>query len=160
MSSLWTPGGEHPVDRPPPASGGGPAPTTDPRLDDEIAAVLPDGVSLDDLTLEQRVRAEQMVREMGEAREQLIATPASTIVVNHAMGLYELAAIHLSQQTPDFGQVALAIDALAAIVERLDGRLDEAEPTLKEALTQLRLTYVQLRGARDDADRSSASGTD
>jgi hypothetical protein len=154
MSSLWTPGGEHPVDREPPAdaAGGSPsAPTdADPTLDDEIAAALPEGVTLDDLSPEERARAEQMVKEMAEARERLLHTPASTIIANHAMGLYELAALHLSQQQPDFTQASLAIDALAAVVEGLSGRLDDAESTLNEALAQLRMAFVQLKNGPDD----------
>ena len=39
--------------------------------------------------------------------------PAEVVVVNHVMGLYELAAIHLSSDTPDLVSAALAIDAMA-----------------------------------------------
>lgn len=150
MSSLWTPGGEHPVDRPSP---GGPAadiPAPDPALDDEIAAALPEGVTLDELTPEERARAEEMVREMAEARRRLLETPASMIVANHGMGLYELAALHLSQETPNFTEATVAIDALAAVVDKLEGRLGDAEPTLREALDQLRMVFVQLKSRTSD----------
>ena len=33
---------------------------------------------------------------LAEARSRLAQTPANVVVVNHVMGLYELAAIHLS----------------------------------------------------------------
>jgi hypothetical protein len=145
MSSLWTPGGEHPVDRSAPSSAPVDEPTTDRSLDDEIAAALPEGVRLDDLSPEERARAEEMVGEMAEARSRLLETPAAMIVANHGMGLYELAALHLSQETPDFTQATVAIDGLAAIVEGLEGRLGDAEPTLKEALDQLRMAFVQLK---------------
>ena len=150
MSSLWTPGGEHPVDRPSPAppqadAPSSDAPSSDPSLDDEIAAALPDGVKLDDLSPEERARAEEMVREMAEARSRLLETPAAMIVANHGMGLYELAAIHLSQETPNFAEATVAIDGLAAIVEKLQGRLGDAEATLTEALDQLRMVFVQLK---------------
>ena len=46
----------------------------------EIAAALPEGVTLDELTPEERARAEEMVREMAEARRRLLETPASMIV--------------------------------------------------------------------------------
>ena len=98
MSSLWTPGGEHPVDRPISGSPSADIPAPDPALDDEIAAALPDGITLDELTPEERARAEEMVREMTEARSRLLETPASMIVANHGMGLYELAALHLAWQ--------------------------------------------------------------
>jgi hypothetical protein len=145
MSSLWTPGGEHPVDRDTPTSQPTGTPGPDPSLDDEIAAALPEGVTLDELSPEERARAEEMVREMAEARARLLETPAAMIVANHGMGLYELAALHLSQEAPNFTEATVAIDGLAAIVENLEGRLGEAEPTLKEALDQLRMVFVQLK---------------
>lgn len=150
MSSLWTPGGEHPVDRSTPTTEPSGAPAPDPSLDDEIAAALPEGVTLDELSPEERARAEEMVREMAEARGRLLETPAAMIVANHGMGLYELAALHLSQETPDFAEATVAIDGLAAIVEKLEGRLGDAEPTLKEALDQLRMVFVQLKSQVSD----------
>ncbi len=66
------------------------------------------------------------------------------VVANHAMGLYELAAIHLSEEDPDLAAARLAIDAMGQLVEGLPGRLGEAEATLKDALTQLRMAFVQL----------------
>lgn len=159
MNSLWTPGGEHPVDRtPPPGSGPGePAdptpPPADPSLDDEIAAALPEGVTLDDLSPEERARAEAMIKEMAAARERLLATPAVNVVANHAMGLYELAALHLSRQTPDFAQATVAIDALGALVEKMSGRLGEAEATLHQALEQIRMAFVQLKSHQPDGDQ-------
>lgn len=146
MSSLWTPGGEHPVDRNEPTEPPRPTADGDPSLDDEIAAALPEGMSLADLSPEERAQAEDMVKEMAEARSRLLETPAAMIVANHGMGLYELAALHLSQEKPDFTQATVAIDGLAALVESLQGRLGEAEPTLNEALDQLRMAYVQLKG--------------
>ncbi len=153
MSSLWTPGGEHPVEPTPPQPPGqaDPAPP-DSGLDDEIAAALPEGVRLDDLSPEERGRAEEMIREMAAARERLVTTPAAVVVANHAMGLYELAALHLSQQEPNFAEATIAIDGLAAIVEGLKGRLGEAEPTLTEGLDQLRMGFVQLKSQTADAD--------
>jgi hypothetical protein len=157
MSSLWTPGGEHEVPREPASS---PDPTSGDEpiaaetgltadMEDAIAAALPEGVRLDDLTPEQLAQAEEMVVEMAEARERLTSTPASTVVANHAMGLYELAALHLSQQTPNFSEATVAIDGLTAIVESLAGRLGDAEPTLREGLDQLRMVYVQLKNSGD-----------
>lgn len=150
MSSLWTPGGEHevprdtpPADSPQPAVG---APTgLAPEMEDAIAASLPDGITLDDLSPEQLAQAEAAVKEMAAVREQLVTAPAANVVANHAMGLFELAALHLSQQQPNFSEATLAIDAMAAIVEGLGDRLGDAEPTLQEGLQQLRMTYVQLK---------------
>jgi hypothetical protein len=65
------------------------------------------------------------------------------------MGLYELAAIHLSSEPPAFSEAEVAIDGMSAVVEALQGRLGENEPTLRDALSQLRVAYVQLKGAAE-----------
>ena len=144
MSSLWTPGGEHNVPRDPePAVG---APTgLEPEMEDAIAASLPDGITLDDLSPEQLAQAEEAIREMAAVREQVLSAPAGDVIANHAMGLFELGALHLSQQTPNFAEAGLAIDAMAALVDGLGDRLGEAVPTLQEGLQQLRMTFVQLK---------------
>jgi hypothetical protein len=128
--SLWTPGGEHPIGD-----------------DDPGMGVDPAGIDPDDLSDEDRARLEAMAQEMAQVREQLLQVPASTVVANHAMGLYELAAIHLSNQPPNLGEGRVAIDAMAGVVEGLEGRLGENEPVLRDALAQLRLAFVQLQGA-------------
>ena len=134
--SLWTPDGEHRVERDEPAEE-----PKDDRQDDPLAGLSP----------EEREQAMAMAAEMDEVRGQLASVPAAVVVANHAMGLYELAAIHLSSQPPNFVEAQVAIDGMAAIVEGLTGRLGENEPTLVDALGQLRMAYVQLHGAATDA---------
>ena len=92
---------------------------------------------------------EQLLGELQAAREQLAQTPASVVVANHAIGLFQLAAIHLDRDPANLDDARLAIDALAAIVEGLKGRLGEEEEALREALAQLQMAYVQV------ADRQS-----
>jgi hypothetical protein len=148
MSSLWTPGGEHPVDdrrsaggsgtAPPPASGGPQPPQAPPGAPpqgprDEAAAAI------DDL------------------RRQLAEAPAEVVVANHVFGLFELAAIYLSQQPPLLVEAQLAIDAMGAIVDTLGPRLGDAEGQLKEGLAQLRLAFVELSAAAQ-AQGSSGNG--
>jgi hypothetical protein len=140
--SLWTPGGEHDVP-------GGPA-------------QAPTEFDPDDLDDEQRAQLEAMAQEMAEVRQQLLQVPASAVVANHVMGLYELAAIHLSNQPPNLAEGRVAIDAMAGVVERLEGRLGENEPVLRDALAQLRLAFVQLQGGAapggEDADDDEGDG--
>lgn len=145
MSTLWTPGGEVPVDRDPPPPGVGPAEETDTGRAAEAGADAAPKADLDDLSPEEREQAEQMIREMAEARERLLAAPAGAVVANHAMGLYELAALHLTQQPPNFSEAVVAIDAMGAVTGALAGRLGEAEATLNDALGQIRKAYVQLK---------------
>lgn len=128
MSSLWTPGGERPVRREPePEPAGAPgAPEPPEALDPETA------------------------QQMAELAEQLVRTPAAVVVANHCFGLFELAALHLSQQPPQLDQAVVAIDALGAVVGALEGRLGENEDPLQDGLAQLRLAYVQIKAALGD----------
>ena len=71
--------------------------------------------------------------------------PAEVVVINHAMGLYELAAIHLSAAPPDLAAAALAIDAFACLVEGLGERLGPDVATLRDALAQIRMAFVQIK---------------
>jgi hypothetical protein len=146
--SLWTPGGEHEVPRDQTPSAGPPRGPGGPLDEDDPLA---------DLTPEQREQAAAMAADMDEVRRQVASVPGSLVVANHAMGLYELGAIHLSQEPPNFEDARLAIDALGILVEGLQGRLGDNEETLREALGQLRLAFVQLRGAAS-GDQATANG--
>jgi hypothetical protein len=125
VSTLWTPGGEH---EPTPEGATAQAPGP------ETGAV---GAEADE-------EAREQLRQL---REQLAATPVADIVANHAIGLWELALLHLSPaegETPDLEQAQLAIDGVAALVEGLGDRLGRHEEPLREALRQLRLAYVEI----------------
>jgi uncharacterized protein involved in exopolysaccharide biosynthesis len=139
--SLWTPGGERPVGRDQPAPGPGGAPPGS-------GAGAGAGPAAEDLSPQDHAELRAMQDELAEVRAQLLQAPASVVVANHAMGIYELAALHLTASEPNLPEAVLAIDALAALVEGLTGRLGDAEPTLQEALTQLRAAYLEVSGAR------------
>ena len=82
---------------------------------------------------------------MESVRQQLLRVPAETVVTNHVMGLYELAAIHLGASPPDLRSAALAIDAVACLVEGLDSRLGPDAATMRDALGNIRLAFVQIK---------------
>ena len=65
--------------------------------------------------------------ELDEVRKQLLDAPVEVVVANHAYGLFELAALHLSAQPPNLEKARLAVDALGALVEGLSGRLGNVE---------------------------------
>jgi hypothetical protein len=131
VSSLWTPSGEH-------------EPATS---SDEEAAVaggarpVPGGTDAGDVD-EATVR-----EELRRVRAELAGTPVADLVANHAIGLWQLAVLHL---TPDedapirLDEAGLAIDAMAALVEQLGDRLGESTEPLRDALAQLRIAYVQI----------------
>ena len=81
-----------------------------------------------------------------EARRRVAEAPAEVVVVNHVMGLYELAAIHLSAEQPDLVSAALAIDAVACLVEGLGDRLGEEAATMRDALANIRMAFVEIKG--------------
>ena len=151
MSSLWTPEGEHRV-RPAggPSTGSGEPPAPRPATDGSAR-----GAPTAQPDLSEQERGE-LAGELDELRRQLLDTPVEVVVANHVYGLFELAALHLSQQPPSLEPARLAIDALAALVEGLAGRLGEPEASLRDALNQIRLAFVQL--SREDAPGGAVGG--
>jgi hypothetical protein len=179
MSSLWTPSGEHfpkkeADDAAAPPSGpegasdvagssrrGAHARADDPLGGDEVGADEAGGGGFDPgadygLDPEAAPQSEAEAQAAVDAmRAQLANTPAEIVLANHCYGLFELAAIYLSQTPPMLFQARLAIDGLGALLEGLKGRLGETEPSLFESLSQLRLAFVRL----DGTDRSSAENS-
>ena len=134
--SLWTPGGEVPMDdgrRSEPA----PPPTGQ--------APGPGEVDLESLSPEERARAEAMIAQMAQAQQEIAEAPADALVANHALGLFELAAIKLNAQPPRLEDARLAIDALAGLVAAVDDRLGEGGAQLREALSTVQAAWVQVR---------------
>jgi hypothetical protein len=144
MSSLWTPSGEHFPEKddaatsPPPAPPGGGSPPDDPEAEAEPLSA-------------------EAQAEIDTMRQQLANSPAEVVVANHCYGLFELAAVYLSQTPPMLFQARLAIDGLGSLLDGLKGRLGEAEPSLLDALSQLRLAFVQLEGVERAAAESAAN---
>lgn len=140
MPSLWTPGGEVPVGREREQPGDtAPPPTAEPRGD---GAPEPD---------EAQVAAE-LERYLLEAR-------AEQVVLQHAAGLYELAALHLSQPQPRLADARLAIDALRGLVESVGDRLGEGGRQLRDLLPQLQMAFVQIADRSRPAPDTGSDGT-
>jgi hypothetical protein len=134
MSTLWTPGGERPIRRDEPEG------TATPGSAGERGSTSGSGPA-------QPLSPEEEAAQLRQLQEQLASTPVELVVANHAYGLFELGALHLSRQPPNLDQARLAIDALAALVEGLAGRLGDHERQLKDGLAQLRLAFVQIQAA-------------
>lgn len=142
--SLWTPDGERRVSRPTvnQTDGGGDA-------SDEVT----------EGALETQFGEEESgvkgPEDLADLQRALADAPAAIVVANHCFGLFELAALHLSQQPANLGHAKLAIDALGCLVDGLTGRLDEAGPgveaELREGLAQLRMAFVQINAAQSPA---------
>lgn len=142
MSALWTPSGDQPSGNDPIGSDG---PGTPP------GAAGDPGLAGDEATAR---------REAARVRAELAQTPVADIVANHAIGLWQLAVLHLGLEhegaEPDLAQAKLALDAMASMVEGVVDRLDDHAEPLKQALTNLRLAYVNVSTRADpspeDAD--------
>lgn len=148
MSSIWTPGGERPVQREPDAP-------SSPRPSAPTGGGAGSGSPGSDLSAEERAQLES---ELAAMQEQVASTPAAVVVANHAVGLFQLAAIHLNRQPPNLGEGRIAIDALAALVEGMEGRLGDEEQALRDGLRQLQMAFVQLSGGARTADEDADEG--
>jgi hypothetical protein len=145
VGSLWTPEGEHPVGDATDAGQVRSGANRDAAADE----------ATDEALDEAAIRA-----QIDEARARVADVPAELIVTNHAMGLYELAAIHLAGSPPDLGSAALAIDGFACLVEGLGDRLGPDAATLRDALAQIRLAFVQIKGTVDPSPAEPSGAPD
>jgi hypothetical protein len=142
MSSIWTPSGERPVGRPPeppPAPPGPGRPSGPPGGPGGPGAAGAGGG--------RQPTEEEIQAELAEISRQVLETPASIVIANHCVGLFQLAALHLNQRPPNLDEAKLAVDAMGAVVEGLGSRLGDEEQPLRDALTQIRLAWVQVRNA-------------
>jgi hypothetical protein len=152
VSSLWTPDGEHKVERPSPSNSGG---TGQPASGSGDGSGSGKGIPPGDQEHDpDELRMDEA--DLDAVRKQLLEAPVEVVVANHAYGLFELAALHLSSKPPHLSQARLAIDALGALVEGLGDRLGQVEAPLKEALAQIRLAYVQISESPEIPGEQSA----
>ena len=131
MSTLWTPSGEHEPEHKE-ASGS-----------QERRPGTPAG----EASRPEEAADPELVEELRQLRQQLAQTPVADIVANHAVGLWQLAIVHLApedESSPNLEEARLAIDAMATLVEGLGDRLGQHEEALRDALAQLRLVFVQV----------------
>lgn len=135
VSTLWTPSGEHEP--------------SDSSADDVTEADFADPSSA--YRGPEEPSAAEMEAEMQRARAELSSVPVADIIANHAVGLWQLAVLHLTPEPdpdgyvePHLVEASLAIDAFAALVETLGDRLAPHDEAMKEALAQLRMAFVEV----------------
>lgn len=154
MSSLWTPSGEHRVPR---GGEGGETPGGATERPPAGRGGEPEGVAYES---EDKLTDDETRARLEELRQQILAAPAEDVVANHAFGLFELAAIHLSAERPALPAARLAVDALAALVEGLGDRLGRNAPSLRDGLSQLRLAFVKIAQATPAGDGGDPAAGD
>ena len=143
VSSIWTPGGEHRVPDDEPAARHPPAAAA--------PAAAPPGEDYDPRGVEVSPEELEAIREV---QAQIRATPTIDVVANHAVQLFELALVYMGVASPpdeqghvpapDLVQAGVAIDAMAALVDGFGSRFSEHEQTLRDALSQIQMLYVQV----------------
>lgn len=124
MSGLWTPGG------------------------DDIPGTGDEGAGTGGPAGPDAAEQAAMEEELRRVRAEIAGTPAVDIVANHAIGLWQLAVLHLNPEAGQplrLGEAAVAIDAMGGIVDALGDRLGEHAPPLRDAVTQLRLAFVEIQ---------------
>ena len=134
MSGLWTPSGE-----------GIPQETRGEQADGPgwETGGDPDGFGAPDP--EEQAALEE---ELHRVRAEIAHTPAIDIVANHAIGLWQLAVLHLNPeagQSLRLSEAAVAIDAMGGMVDALGDRLGDHAAPLRDAVTQLRLAFVEVQ---------------
>ena len=83
----------------------------------------------------------QQEEEARRIAEEIVRTPGLEWVVNTAVTLANVSATKLEFGDPTDAQ--LTIDALAALLNGLGSRMQDAEAPLKQTLAQLQLAYAQ-----------------
>ncbi len=136
MSSLWTPYGEEPV---PPAGAGSPPPGGGAG---GPGGGPPGGGPPGDMAPED-IDPEQM-REM---LTRLAETPVEAIVTQFAVELQEIAVLHLglaAERPESLAQAALAVDAMAGLVDAVGDRFGPNAEPLRQAVAALKLGFVEV----------------
>jgi hypothetical protein len=136
VSTIWTPSGEYRPDDGPEGPDAQP-PDHGPDRAQEGAEITP-----------------EELEALGRLHEQLRATPAVDVIANHVVQLFQLAFVYLgagagpanddAAPAADLVQASIVIDTMAAIVDGLGPRLVDHEQTLRDALTQLQLLWVEI----------------
>lgn len=164
MSSLWTPDGEHQVPPEPPAqepadTAGGPDPgepqqsnAAEASADTLRAAAQALGVDLDSMDDAEREQLRSELAEMMRVRREVAATPAADMLTNHMMRLFDLATIYLEADPPAFSDASTVIEAFRAMLDGLEERLGDSQGTMREALGQLQMLFVQVKDSRSGSD--------
>ena len=88
--------------------------------------------------------------QLDQLREQLASVPAGAVVAEAAMTLVTMAQIRLGLPAEEFGRfrdldaARLLIDALGGLLSATEGRLGPPEPSLRQALADLRLAFAEV----------------
>lgn len=99
---------------------------------------------------EQAAQQKQMQKEFEQTKKQIAEAPVEQIISTHVIGLYELAVIHLQQEVPNLEAAKIAIDAMAGLLDGVEGQIGEPEEPMKKLLSDLQMAFVKLNQQEDE----------
>jgi Domain of unknown function (DUF1844) len=88
--------------------------------------------------------------QLEQLREQLASVPPGAVVAEAAMPLVTMAQMRLGLPAEEFARfrdldaARLLIDALGGLLSATEGRLGPPEPSLRQALADLRLAFAEV----------------
>jgi hypothetical protein len=100
--------------------------------------------------------------QLEQLREQLASVSAGDVVAEAALSLIALAYVRLGippeqhARFRDLDEARLLVDALGGMLAATEGRLGPAEPSLRDALANLRMAFADV-SAHLEADPDAAT---
>jgi hypothetical protein len=100
--------------------------------------------------------------QLEQLREQLASVPAGDVVAEAALSLIALAYVRLGippeqhERFRDLDAARLLVDALGGMLAATEGRLGAPEPSLREALANLRMAYADVAAHTEGFDEVAA----
>lgn len=157
--SLWTPGGEHKIPDAQPENATQQASTQTANNQASNSQAQNSNASgtqhantqadtqtqADAQTLDPKTQQE-LEEQLAAVRQRVLETPVEIMLAQHLVGLYEIAAIHLSVEDADMTAAKVAIDAMSGMVEAVKGQLGDAAEPVESMLHQIRMAYVNASG--------------
>ena len=104
--------------------------------------------------------------QLEQLREQLASVPAGAVVAETAVSLVTMAQLRLGlppeqyARFRDLDAARLLIDALGGLLAATEGRLGAPEPSLRDALANLRLAFAEVAATAEGSAPRTPPGTE
>ena len=101
--------------------------------------------------------------QLEQLREQLASVPAGDVVAEAALSLIALAYVRLGippeqhERFRDLDAARLLVDALGGMLAATEGRLGAPEPSLREALANLRMAFADVAAHLETTDAGGSA---
>jgi len=155
LMTIWTPSGEHEIPR-----NSSDSPDQSKQVKSGGQAAEPVG-SGPDGEIDPEVQ-QQYEEQLAEISQRILETPIETMLAQHFVGLFEIAAIHLSADSPNLHNARLVINAMDGMMSATEGELGNAEEPMQSMLHQIRMAFVSVskgsQAVKDDPPPQDSAG--